>query len=81
MSSTSHPCDVLLSEVASAFERIARGLPPDCKASVAEALIEAGLVRRSVRVVGRDSLGVVVQRGYRLTRDAETQWNEQIDGG
>lgn len=79
MSGRNHPCDALVSEVANAFERIACGLTPTCQNAVTEALISAGLIRKSVRILGRDSLGLIIQHGYVLSQDAEAHWrNRQI---
>jgi hypothetical protein len=69
-----HPCDDFLTAAAQAFDCIAAGVPPDCPQPVLNALLENGLIRRSVRVVGRDSLGPVVRHGYIVPAPVYSKW-------
>ena len=64
--SDNHPCDRLFNDILEAFERVARGAPPNCAAPVIDVLLSYGLVRRTVRVIDRDSLGPIVRHGFSL---------------
>lgn len=74
MRASSHPCDRLLSDAVAAFERIASGQPANCAKEVTDALIKYDLIRPTVQVVGRDSLGLVLRHGHSLLPDVEKQW-------
>src|SRR5690349_12101338 len=62
----SHPCDGLFNDALEAFERVARGASPNCSNAVVDVLLGYGLIRRTVRVIGIDSLDPVVRHGYSL---------------
>lgn len=66
MVTESHPCDCLFNDVLQAFERVARGASPNCSNAVVDVLLTYGLIRRTVRVIGRDSLGPVIRHGYSI---------------
>ncbi|MCS3893427.1 hypothetical protein M2171_002560 [Bradyrhizobium japonicum USDA 38] len=70
MITESHPCDILLNDVLEAFERVTRGTSPNCPNAVVDVLLEYGLIRRTVGVIGRDSLGPVIRYGYSVPSKA-----------
>lgn len=74
MTTATHPCDGFFSEAAKAFDRIARGVPPDCPDAILEALVANNLIRRTVRVMGRDSQGPLLQYGYAMASELRSQW-------
>jgi hypothetical protein len=69
-----HPCDRLVFDAIDAFERIARGEPANCAGSVTAALLGYGLIRPTVRVIAKDSLGPVFRRGHSVAPDVELEW-------
>lgn len=74
MISARHPCDGFFSEATEAFERIARGLAPDCSDVILDALLANDLIRRTVRVIGRDLQGLILQHGYAISSELRSQW-------
>jgi hypothetical protein len=71
---TEHPRHHLMIAVLETFDRVAGGRPPDCPKSVLSAMLENGLLRRTVRVAGKDSLGPIVQYGYSVPSQLQRQW-------
>lgn len=67
-----HPCDPFLTSAVQAFDRIAGGMPPNCSKSILAALIENGLIERTVRVIDRDLLGPVLRYGYSVSSALRT---------
>ena len=74
-----HPCDSFFSEAATAFDSIARGEPPNCSQQIMNALITAGLIRRTVRVISRDSCGPILRYGYAVPADLRAQWCSSME--
>ena len=70
---SNHPCDRLVSDTIIAFERIASGQPANCAKEITDALVRYDLIERTVRVVGRDSLGPVLRHGHSLLPVVEEQ--------
>lgn len=68
-----HPCDRLFNDILEAFERIARGASPNCADSLVKVLLDYGLVRPTVRVIDRDSLGPIVRHGYSLSSEVQSE--------
>lgn len=75
----SHPCDGLFNDALEAFERVARGASPSCSNAVVDVLLGYGLIRRTVRVIGIDSLGPVVRHGYSVPSDIQSKWHLHLD--
>jgi hypothetical protein len=71
---TEHPCHHFMITVLETFDRVAGGMPPDCPKSVLSAMLENGLLRRTVRVAGKDSLGPIMQYGYSVPALLQRQW-------
>ncbi|TWI70519.1 hypothetical protein IQ16_03692 [Bradyrhizobium huanghuaihaiense] len=68
-----HPCDRLFNDILETFERIARGASPNCADVLVKVLLDYGLVRPTVRVIDRDSLGPIVRHGYSLSSDVRSE--------
>lgn len=73
MMSANHPCDGLFNDILEAFERVARGASPNCADALVNALLSYGLIRRTVRVIDRDSLGPIVRHGYSLSSELQSE--------
>lgn len=71
---SNHPCDRLVSDTSTAFERIASGQPANCAKEITDALVRYDLIARTVQVVGRDSLGPVLRHGHLLLPVVEEQF-------
>jgi hypothetical protein len=69
-----HPLDDFLITTVQAFDSIAAGRPPDCPQTILDALLDRGFICRSVRVIGRDSLGPVVRHGYMVPPALHSRW-------
>ena len=74
MVSAMHPCDGFFSEATRAFERIARGMPPDCSGAVLDALLANNLITRTLRVMDRDSQGLILRHGYAISPEVRSEW-------
>lgn len=78
MAAAKHPCDSFFSDAATAFDCIARGAPPNCSKQILDSLLLVGLIRRTVRVISRDSCGPILQYGYALPADVHAQWSSSM---
>lgn len=77
--SANHPCERLFNDALGAFERIARGEPSNCAAPVIDVLAYR-LIRPTVRVIDRDSLGPVVRHGYSLSSEVRSEMASSLRG-
>ena len=68
-----HPCDHLFNDILETFECIARGASPNCADALLKVLLDYGLVRPTVRVIDRDSLGPIVRHGYSLSSEVRSE--------
>jgi hypothetical protein len=56
-----YPCEDFCTATVQAFDNIAAARPANCESYVVSALLDSGLIRRSVQVVGIDSLGPILR--------------------
>ena len=68
----SDPCYRLYRDALAACKRVERGGGPNCPPALLDLLLSYGILKRDVRIIGRDSLGPVIRNEYSLAQTRDT---------